>query len=240
MYRVIIFNDNRLNGTIPTQIGSMSSLVQIILFNNEMIGPLPSEIGNLPDVSRLILYENSFTGTIPVELGNSSSLNDVQLASNLLNGPIPTELGQLGDVIRTGLDFSSNELSGAIPSELGLLVNLRSLLLQSNELEGPIPDEIGDLASLSKSSVVGTPQIFLFYSSIMPEVNLTFLSDFSIVKRPFKFMTMPFKDPCPNQYVMALRRQLQSTLTAESPSSRVIAATFAVPRLVAVFQWPLS
>lgn len=44
--------DNRLNGTIPTEFGEMSSLQKLRLDRNQLSGPIPSELGMLRSLSK--------------------------------------------------------------------------------------------------------------------------------------------------------------------------------------------
>jgi Leucine-rich repeat (LRR) protein len=119
----------------------------IHLQNNNLFGSLPSELGDLLNLQQLILLENSITGVIPPELGNLSNLLELILAHNQLSGSIPPQLGDLGN-LRT-LDLIFNQLSGEIPTDLGGLTNLQTLVLFANHLSGPIPMELGDLVNLT-------------------------------------------------------------------------------------------
>jgi len=137
---------NQLTGSIPPELGSLSNLQQIKLENNDLTGSIPPELGQLSNLSWLALYNNDLTGSIPPELGNLSSLEWVFLGGNQLTGTIPSELGDLSKLV--GLDMSVNQLSGSIPPELGDLPVLYSLRLSLNQLSGSIPPELGDLSSL--------------------------------------------------------------------------------------------
>ena len=102
------------------------------LSNNELTGEIPSELGNLSNLQDLLLDENQLTGEIPSELGNLSNLQHLILRKNLLSGKIPLELGNLSKLQYLFLD--ENQLSGEIPSELGNLSKLQHLFLHENQL----------------------------------------------------------------------------------------------------------
>ena len=136
-----------LTGTIPPELGNLSSLNFLVLWDNQLTGPIPSELGNLSNLGALWLAGNQLTGTIPPELGSLSNLEELRLNGTQLTGTIPPELGNLSNL--TVLDLDGNQLTGTIPPELGDLSNLTELWLPDNEFTGPIPPELGNLSSLN-------------------------------------------------------------------------------------------
>lgn len=137
---------NQLNGSIPTELEYLSSLIILDLNSNLLSGSIPPELGNLPILEELWLHFNSLTGSIPPELGDLSSLKILSLRSNLLDGTLPVELGKLSSLVQ--LSLSANQLTGSIPQELGDLSNLLLLYLSNNQLSGSIPPELGNLSLL--------------------------------------------------------------------------------------------
>ena len=137
--------DNRLSGSIPKELGNLSSLESLSLSYNQLSGSIPAELGNLSNLESLSLANNQLTA-IPGELGNLSNLERLDLSFNQLSGAIPGELGNLSNLESLGL--SNNQLSGSIPEELGNLSNLTYLGLADNQLSGSIPEELGNLSSL--------------------------------------------------------------------------------------------
>ena len=81
-----------------------------------MTGPIPAELGDLSNLMWLVLYDNQLTGPIPAELGDLTNLTGLWLDSNELTGPIPAELGDLTNL--THLSLASNQLTGCIPEGL--------------------------------------------------------------------------------------------------------------------------
>ena len=66
---------NHLIGTLPSQIGLLTNLLQSadgnsFLAGNKLEGRLPTELGRLTEVESLKLFRNSFVGGLPTELGN--------------------------------------------------------------------------------------------------------------------------------------------------------------------------
>ena len=137
---------NGLKGTIPRELGSLTSLTTLHLLVNALSGSIPPELGNLPNLQSLLLDGNALTGPIPPELGTLPGLSTLGLSVNRLSGPIPPELGNFVKLRR--LNLEQNALSGPIPPELGNLVNLTVLDLANNRITGWIPPELGNLKRL--------------------------------------------------------------------------------------------
>ncbi len=142
----LYLESNSLSGLIPTELGNLEQLIDLRLPNNSLSGPIPSEFGNLKQLVGLILHNNFLSGSIPPELGNLSQLGQLSFGLNDLTGPIPPELGNLEHLV--DLDLSQNALSGSIPAELGKLSKLEQLYLQGNNLSGPIPRSLMQLDNL--------------------------------------------------------------------------------------------
>ena len=139
---------NNLEGSMPTELGSLASLTRLELWQNNLTGPIPPELGNLTSLEWLRLVNNELTGSIPPELSNLTSLTSFDLGGNELTGSIPAWLGNLTSLER--LDLLANNLTGPVPPELSNLKSLTSLDLGHNELTGSIPAWLGNLTSLER------------------------------------------------------------------------------------------
>jgi len=62
-------------------------------------GPIPTNIGNLSHLLRLYLYDNMFSGSIPSSLGNCSKLEDIELSFNSLRGEIPVSIWRISSLV---------------------------------------------------------------------------------------------------------------------------------------------
>ena len=136
--------DNRLSGTIPVEIGNLTSLSELFLGFSQL---------------SVFLGFNQLSGTIPVEIGNLTSLTALFLGGNQLSGTIPVEIGNLTSL--RSLTLGGNQLSGTIPVEIGNLTSLSELYLNDNQLSGTIPVEIGNLTSLSRLRIDTTTGLCL-------------------------------------------------------------------------------
>ena len=83
----------QFTGSIPTEIGTVSTLGSWSLTFCGLSGPIPSELGNLGvTLDRLWLYQNQLTGTIPTEIGNLSRMQFMYFEGNQLSGDVPAEI----------------------------------------------------------------------------------------------------------------------------------------------------
>lgn len=147
---------NNLLGTLPVELGRLTSLERLVMSANELSGPIPRELGNLKNLRVLDLAFCWISGTIPPELGQLAKLERLNLTRNgsTLAGTLPPELGQLTNL--NILALGGNGFSGSIPRSIGRLTKLRELYLWGNDFTGSIPREIGQLANLRFIDIVRT------------------------------------------------------------------------------------
>ncbi|MED6210722.1 hypothetical protein PIB30_066793 [Stylosanthes scabra] len=130
-------SSNYLEGVIPSTLGQLKCLVQLSLDSNNLEGPIPKGLGYLKHLEQLTLSNNSLNGSIPSTFGQLEYLESLSLDSNNIDGPIPIEFENL--VHLKALDLSHNKVSGVIPYGIGQLPKLSTLDISNNGLEGPIP-----------------------------------------------------------------------------------------------------
>ncbi|XP_057791422.1 putative leucine-rich repeat receptor-like serine/threonine-protein kinase At2g24130 isoform X2 [Salvia miltiorrhiza] len=137
--------ENKIYGSIPSQLWNLSQLTLVNLTSNYLSGKISPEIGNLSRLEQLSLSYNFFT-EIPAALGELSSLGLIDLSHNNLSGPIPKDIGNLA-----GLNFlflNNNLLSGQIPYTIGGCTALQKLDLSHNFLTGRVPPNITNLQEM--------------------------------------------------------------------------------------------
>jgi Leucine-rich repeat (LRR) protein len=138
----IDLDTNGLVGSVPwIELALLSSqLVILDFFRNEVEGSIPSQLGLLTSLASLDLYSNQISGKIPTEIGLLTLLTYQDCDTNFLSGTLPTEIA---DMFRLeSLWLNDNLLSGTIPSEIGKMANLRNLYLTNNYLSGSVPQEL--------------------------------------------------------------------------------------------------
>ncbi|KAH9670249.1 hypothetical protein KPL70_016907 [Citrus sinensis] len=162
-----------LTGTIPSQLGNLSSLQSLNLSHNRLSGAIPSSIFSINSLQILDLSDNQLSGSFPSSISNMSSLTFIDFSSNTLsdqlspnicnhfpnleslllknntfNGEIPSTLSNCRQLRK--LYLSLNQFTGAIPKEIGKLTRLSVLSLRDNKFQGEIPQELGNLAKLEQ------------------------------------------------------------------------------------------
>ena len=149
---------NRLEGPVPEGIWSNTLLQALRLDENSLTGTISGFIGSLVEMTELNLDENEFDGTLPLLLGRLSNLISITIAGNQLSGTIRDTFTNFMDL--ETIDFSDNQFTGAIPSRLFNLPNLKTVAFHDNDLDGRIPENIGsatalEILSLSGNSLTG-------------------------------------------------------------------------------------
>ncbi|KAK4285846.1 hypothetical protein QN277_002486 [Acacia crassicarpa] len=162
---------NRICGSIPTELGEVATLKDLVLEDNLFGGPLPHSLGNLTNLRRIRLSANNFTGTIPETYGNLKNLIDFSIDGSTLSGKIPNFIGNWTELLY--MDMEGTGMEGPIPSTISLLTNLKELrisdlkgtttmafpnlknlkslerlILRNCFITGPIPIYIGEMTNL--------------------------------------------------------------------------------------------
>lgn len=169
---------SNLEGTVPSQLASLSELTYLDLHGNKLIGDIPPFICELSNLSYLYLSFNSLSGDIPRCLSSLSQLRVLHLRNNLLTGPFPSYVPsfselRVADVASNRIsgpiefplprvsvatvplnltiaDISTNLLTSSIPPSLCSFLNLRQLSVSSNTgLTGDVPDCLAALPKLA-------------------------------------------------------------------------------------------
>ena len=147
----LALSNKGLNGTIPSEFGSLEMLTYLNLRTNNLTGSIPSTLGNLLNLTYMNLHSNNLSGNIP-DL-STTMLEELYLANNYdemvegsgLTGPVPTWLNGMTNMRELWL--WGNRLSGTIP-DLSGMTSLQKLKLGSNNLTGGIPASLGSMSNL--------------------------------------------------------------------------------------------
>ncbi|KAH9714591.1 protein kinase domain-containing protein [Citrus sinensis] len=153
-HRVTVLNISSLNltGTIPSQLGNLSSLQSLNLSCNRLFGSIPSAIFTIYTLKYVSLRENQVSGQIPANIcSNLPFLDYLSLGKNMFHGGIPSALSNC--TYLQILHLSYNDFSGAVPKDIGNLSKLKELYLGRNRLQGEIPREFVNLTELERMSL---------------------------------------------------------------------------------------
>ncbi|XP_058078519.1 putative receptor-like protein kinase At3g47110 [Magnolia sinica] len=121
---------------IPSNLGNCINLNLIYLFNNNFSGTLPNQLFSIPSLIELQAGNNFFTN-LPHEASYLKALGTFNVSNNKLSGEIPSWLGNFLSLEYLVLD--GNFFQGSIPSTFSTLKGLRYLDLSRNNLSGKIP-----------------------------------------------------------------------------------------------------
>jgi len=143
----------QLNGTFPTELLQLSSLLSIRLDQNELTGPIPSEISGFSNLRLLSLSSNAFSGTLPSNLADLKILKELDVSNNLLSGLLPTEIQGLLQLAR--LDLSSQRSRDSFTGPLlpfSTSPSLNHLNMSQNAFTGSVPSSM--LSGVGKSGQI--------------------------------------------------------------------------------------
>ncbi|KAK8573123.1 hypothetical protein V6N13_099938 [Hibiscus sabdariffa] len=143
---------NQMIGSIPKEIGNISTLELLLLNGNNLTGSLPDELSYLSNMNRFQIDQNNISGQIPKSYANLSSVRHLHFNNNSLSGQIPPELSRASTLLHLLLD--NNNLSGYLPPDFSSLPQLRILQLDNNNFKGSdIPASYGNFSILAKLSL---------------------------------------------------------------------------------------
>ncbi|XP_061367173.1 cuscuta receptor 1-like [Gastrolobium bilobum] len=137
---------NKIQGSIPGELGQMNLLGILDLSQNYLSGEIPKNISGVRSQLKFLeLSNNMLDGPVFPTLTALKHLELLYLDDNNLSGSIP---GSLFNTSLVALNISNNHLVGKLPSVVGNSSILMVLSLSNNHLEGSIPKEIVELKSL--------------------------------------------------------------------------------------------
>ena len=195
--RSIALPNFRINGTIPTSVGTLTDLTKLSLEANRLDGTIPHTItqlvnmkelklnsnrlvGNIPSMAistmtLLYLHENRLVGSIPSTFASMSAMRFLKLNNNLLIGSIPP--------ISFGVNLNIlylhyNSLYGSLPSALAYHSALTGLYLHTNSLTGSLPSSFACLTALKELRLNSNSLLPTFPAALcsMPLLSMFYLT----------------------------------------------------------------
>ncbi|XWS51557.1 hypothetical protein CRYUN_Cryun12cG0186800 [Craigia yunnanensis] len=175
--RRIVLSGNPLGSILPMSIGNLSTFLEYLLVTDcKLKGSIPAELGNLSSLIALKLGKNGLTGIIPNTVGRLQKLQGLHLQSNRLQGPILYDICKLNSLVE--LFLGGNKLSGLIPECLGNLTALRNISLGFNRLTSMIPSSLWSLKdilaiNMSSNSLLGSVPLEIENLRVVTEIDLS-------------------------------------------------------------------
>ena len=82
-----MFADYNLSGSLPAELWNLTGMEFLTITNEpDLQWSIPPEIGNLTTLTAIDMYDNAFIGTIPSELWNLTWLSALNFNANNLYG----------------------------------------------------------------------------------------------------------------------------------------------------------
>jgi len=117
-----LHGNSRLTGTIPTELGRLANYMSDFrLAETSLEGTIPEEIFSFSSMWRLDLYEAGFSGTISHNITKLENLEVLRLNDNEFTGKLPTDFSSMTNLVTVHLN--GNKFSGSVPSSLCNLKN---------------------------------------------------------------------------------------------------------------------
>jgi hypothetical protein len=132
-----------LTGTMPSQIGLLSSLKDLSVKRCDMEGSIPTQVGLLSKMETFSIADNRFSGKFPfAEMLKLPRLEGLTLGENNLSGSIPGDVLQnytakFQRLVQWNMPY--NAISGTLPTELGLVTSLQWIQFNNNHIHGGFP-----------------------------------------------------------------------------------------------------
>lgn len=132
---VLAMGENRLQGTLPTELIALTKLTRLRLVKNELLSGdfVYESVGNWTHLEYLETSFTNLTGTLSTSIG---MLTDLQLFGSVQSGQsgtIPSELGRCTALTGLAMGDSAQPddymMTGTLPSELGNLSQLTLLAI---------------------------------------------------------------------------------------------------------------
>lgn len=155
-------SSNKLSGSIPAEMTSLTGLIVLNLSDNCLSKGIPERIGNLVNLDTLDLSKNQLSGIIPSSLASIPRLGHLNLSYNNLSGEIPKGF-QLQTLDNPSIYYGNEGLCGfPLKNECSGKKNTSNTILSSRSVDRN--DKVGIYASIVAGFIVG---FWVFWGSLM-------------------------------------------------------------------------
>jgi len=134
---LISLPNNRLHGTLPSNIMTMPKLLSLDLSNNHVEVTNWSALRHAASLSQLNFAHTQVSTLKGIGKGKNVLTHLFLQGIEMDQQPLPTELFEL--TLLDTLRLEASDVGGELPSEIANLVNIRRLSLNENQFQGPLP-----------------------------------------------------------------------------------------------------
>jgi len=137
---LIVFDDDAIEGSLPSTLCNLDGLVQLVVKNNKIGGSIPDCIGNMSTLAT-IDFESlpNLVGDMPHELELLTGLGVIKFISLDITGTIPTAIWTFTKLYILYLDDMQNLSHSVLPSDT-FLPSLETLDLSYLPMSGRVTD----------------------------------------------------------------------------------------------------
>lgn len=170
---ILRVDNNNLNGTIPSELATLTDLEELSLMGGSLRGTLPTEFGQLTKMEKLYLAFNSeLSGTIPESYAqNFRKLQSMWIQGTMLSGTLHSEFFEIPSL--DNFVLGSNMFTGTIP-DLSPESGLEIFYAEDNVLTGSIPESFYNSSTIELISLWGN-QLTGTLSSRIGGTNIFYL-----------------------------------------------------------------
>uniref|UniRef100_A0A7C9APM1 Leucine-rich repeat-containing N-terminal plant-type domain-containing protein n=1 Tax=Opuntia streptacantha TaxID=393608 RepID=A0A7C9APM1_OPUST len=184
---------NSLSGSLPADIYSLGSLVELSVPENNFSGTIGEGMVGLTNLRILDLHFNKFSGMIPRDIDKLFKLEQLVVNDNHLNGSLPPALMNCTNLVQLILRFNSLD-SNISTLDFSKLNRLHSLDLGFNNFSGTLPESIYSCKSLTAIRVAGNRLTGQISPKMLALPSLSYLSlafnNFSNVSEAIKILAV--------------------------------------------------
>jgi hypothetical protein len=97
-------------------VGMQNVVTRVDLGGNNMIGTIPADLGLLTTLTYFVVRNNRLAGTLPASIGQWTALTVFDVSINRLTGTVPASIGIWSQIQNAFFHF--NTFAGAIPNDI--------------------------------------------------------------------------------------------------------------------------
>ena len=172
----IVLPNGNLRGELPRELGLLTGMEGLILWENDLTGSFPSALQKLTLLKEIDFHVNFFDGSmLPEWLGDLSQLTTLNLAQTGITGELPDMSGlSILDTINIGFNSIRDDVGKFAP-----LSNIRNLIAANNSFYGDLQSDylfdwpLLEIIDMSNNDISGSLPGNMFSLSHLEVIDLS-------------------------------------------------------------------